>query len=131
MAYAIGEIFFSPVAGFMTERYPYIFTMFTANALDLVGGILYGTAVETWMVIVAWFFIGSASGVAASATLTYIGEMSTRMDNIRERKGEKPRKHVAYIVYHFIMNGSFLVSFGELLIIVGVLALLQARSFTS
>ena len=117
MAYAIGETLFSPVAGFMTEYCPYIFTIFAANALYLVGGILYGTAVETWMVIVARLFVGSAAGISASSAQTYVGEMSTRMDDIRERKGEKPRKHVVYIVYSFLMNGSYIVSFGELLLL--------------
>ena len=68
------------------------------------------------MVIVARFFFGSGSGIAAVVTLTYTGEMSTRMDEIRERKGKKPRKFVLYIIYSLEVTGSYVLSFSEFLL---------------
>ena len=68
------------------------------------------------MVIVARFFFGCASGMAAVVTLTYTGEMSTRMDEIRERKGKKPRKFVLYIIYSLEVTGSYVISFSEFLL---------------
>ena len=113
MAYSIGESFFSLVAGLMIERYPYIFIQVVAITMHVLGGVVYALSTEVWMAIVARFFFGTAAGIGALIVHTYTGEMSTRMDDIRRKQGKRPMKHVLYIIFSFILNGTFILSFGE------------------
>ena len=57
------------------------------------------------MVILARGVMGSASMFVAAVLHTYIGEMSTTMDEIRKKKGKGPMKQVLYIVVMFTTNG--------------------------
>ena len=54
-------------------------------------------------------------GVPTTAAImhTYIGEMGTKMDNIRKRHHKKHRKFMPYIVYSFIFNGGNLITYGK------------------
>ena len=115
MAYSIGETFFSFTAGFMIERYPYIFTQVVAIALYVVGGVVYALATEVWMAIVARLVLGTGAGISSLLIHTYLGEMSTRMEEIRRKQGKRPMKHVVYIIFSFVLNGTFIFSFGEFL----------------
>ena len=113
MAYSIGETAFSPVAGFTTTRFPYIFSHLGAIVLFIIGGVLYGLTTEIWMAIVARLFFGLAAGVGAVVVHTYLGEMTAIMDKIREKRGKRPMKYVVYISFSFVLNGTFVVSYGE------------------
>ena len=115
MAYSIGESFFSLVAGLMIERCPYIFIQVVAIVMHVLGGVVYALSTEVWMVIVARLVIGTAAGIGGLIVHTYTGEMSTRMDDIRRRQGKRPMKHVVYILFSFLLNGTFIFSFGEFL----------------
>ena len=56
--------------------------------------------------------MGMGGGLSIPALHTYMGEMGTVMDQVRERQGKKPRKFSVYIAFSFIMNGGFAVAFG-------------------
>ena len=112
MAYSIPETASMPLAGFMAERVPYTITILFTCALYIAGGLLYGRATGVWMVIVGRGLIGSAAAFADVTVSSYIGEMGTRMDQIRERQGKKPWKYALYVAYSFTMNGTFILAFG-------------------
>ena len=57
--------------------------------------------------------MGFGGGLSIPALHTYIGEMGSVMDQIREKKGKKPLKFTVYVAFSFIMNGGFVVAFGE------------------
>jgi MFS family permease len=112
MAYAIGETVIAPVAGFTTERFPYVFSLLATLVFFSIGGIFYANSTQVWMVIVARFIIGLGAGYGAVVVHSYLGEMSTRFDEIRQKKKKKPIKHIFYICFLFLMNGAFVFSFG-------------------
>lgn len=65
------------------------------------------------MVIVARLIIGLGAGYGALVVHSYLGEMSTRLDEIRQKEKKKPIKHIFYISFLFLMNGAFVLSFGK------------------
>ena len=101
------------MAGFTTERYSYVFSLLTTLFLFVAGGLFYARATEVWMAIVARLIIGLGAGYGAVVVHSYLGEMSTRLDKIREKQEKKPIKHVFYILFLFLMNGAFIFSFGK------------------
>ena len=79
----------------------------------MCAGVIYGLADRVWMLYLAMSVCGF-SGTLGPATLhTYMGEMGTRMDDVRKKKGEKPRKFIVYIVYSFVFNGGYIITYGE------------------
>ena len=57
--------------------------------------------------------MGVGAAFADVTASSYIGEMGTRMDEIRERRGKKPRKYALYVAYSFVMNCTFILTFGK------------------
>ena len=115
MAYSIPETASMPIAGIMAEKVPYTIMILFTCILYTVGGLFYGQANKVWMVIVGRSLMGSAAAFADVTTSSYIGEMGTRMDEIRERKGKRPLKYSLYIAYSFTMNWTFIGIFGMFL----------------
>lgn len=113
LAFAVGEAAISPVAGLTTERYSYIFSLFAALILIISGGLFYARATEVWMVIVARLVLGLGTGYGAVVVHSYLGEMSSKLDEIRAKQSKKPIKHIFYIIFIFVINGSFVFSFGK------------------
>lgn len=112
MVYFILQIASSPIAGILTQQLPYTITILLSSAIYAVSGVVYGMANTIWMVIISRALMGCAAAFSDVVTCSYIGEMGTRMDIIREEQGKRPRKYALYIVYAFIMNGSFFLAFG-------------------
>ena len=103
------------MAGFIIDHCPYIFTQVASIALLILGGVVYALATEIWMAIVARLVIGTAVGISSLVMHTYFGEMSTRMDEIRRKQGKRPMKHVLYILFSFVLNGTYIITYGEFL----------------
>ena len=99
----------------MVECCPYIFLQVVAIALLILGGVVYALATEVWIAIVAQLILGTAIGIAMLVIHTYLGEMSTRMDDIRRKQGKRPMKHVLYIIFSFVLNGTYIITYGEFL----------------
>lgn len=113
LAFSIGEAAASPVAGITTERYSYIFSLFATLILFIGGGLFYARATEVWMVIVARLVLGLGTGYGAVVVHSYLGEMSSRLDDIRAKQSKKSIKHIFYIIFIFVINGAFVFSFGK------------------
>ena len=112
MAYSIPETAAMIFAGITAEKLPYTFSVLFTAALYAVGGVFYGQATSVWMVVVGRGLMGVGAAFADVTTNSYIGEMGTKMDEIRERQGKKPRKYALYVAYSFVMNGTFIMTFG-------------------
>ena len=65
------------------------------------------------MVILSRLVIGLGAGYGAVVVHSYLGEMSTRLDDIRKKKKKKPIKDIFYIFFLLLMNGAFVLSYGE------------------
>ena len=111
-SYSIAETASMPVAGIMAEKIPYTISILFLCALYTAGGILYGLGAEVWMIIAGRALMGSGAAFADVIASSYIGEMGTRMDELREREGKRPMKPALYIAYSFTMNGVFIMTFG-------------------
>ena len=101
------------MAGLTTEWYSYVFSLFAALILIISGGLFYARATEVWMVIVARLVLGLGTGYGAVVVHSYLGEMSSKLDEIRAKQSKKPIKHIFYIIFIFVINGSFVFSFGK------------------
>ena len=113
MAYSIPETSSMPFAGIMAEKMPYTVMLLITCALYATGGVFYGQAAGVWMVMVGRAFMGIGAAFADVTVSSYIGEMGTRMDEIRHSRGKKPRKYTLYVAYSFTMNCTFMLTFGE------------------
>ena len=113
MAYAIPETASMPFAGILAEKLPYTVMILTTCALNAIGGVFYGLANSVWMLIVGRALMGIGAAFADLTVSSYIGEMGTRMDELRHSRGKKPRKFALYLAYSFTMNSTFIVTFGN------------------
>ena len=110
MAGGIGEIAFLPVIGYMAGNLPHTISQLVAASLLTCGGSLYALASAGWMVILGRALIGCARA-SAVVVHTYIGEMGTRMDEMRSKEKKRPMKSALYIVVSFILNGGYSFAF--------------------
>jgi len=112
MAKGIGELLFYPVIGYMAQNLPYSVSQLVAALMFAVGGAIYALASAGWVVMLGNFVLGC--GISCAVLVhTYIGEMGTKMDRMRSKKRKRPLKFVLYIVFSFILNGGYLVTFRE------------------
>ena len=79
-----------------------------------LGGATYALANSVWIAFVGRGLIGSGVSFGASALHTYLGEMGTVMDDIREKQGKRPRKFLLYIALSFTINGGIVIPTGKL-----------------
>ena len=107
------ELAVLPFAALMAHRSPYTITILISLLLMALGGILYALAVNLWMVFIGRGLLGAAGGICIPTLHTYIGEIGSVMDDLRKKQGKKSRKFTLYVAFSFIMNGGFIVSFGE------------------
>ena len=78
-----------------------------------MGSVLYASATQVWMVIVALLLVGVGLGSADGVSLSYWGEMTIKWDEIRQEKKKKPVTDVLYVIFLFTKNMAFIVSFGK------------------
>ena len=104
---------FLPVVGYMAGNLPYIISQLVAPSFLVAGGVFYALASAGWMMILGRVLIGCGRA-SAVVVHTYIGEMGTRMDEMRSKKKKRPMKFALYIVFSFILNGGYLVTFCKL-----------------
>ena len=76
------------------------------------GGVFYGQASAVWMVIVGRVLMRCGASFADVTASSYIREMGTRMDTIREGQGKRPLKYALSVAYSFTMNSVFILTFG-------------------
>ena len=113
MTKGIGELLFYPVIGYMAQNLPYSVSQLVAALLFAAGGAVYALASAGWVVMLGNFVLRCAISFAVLVH-TYIGEMGTKLDRMRNKKRKRPMKFVLYIVFSFILNGGYLVTFCEL-----------------
>ena len=113
MAGGIGEIAFLPVIGYMAENIPYGVSQLVAGVMFTAGGTVYALASEGWMVMLGKALLGCAI-TSTVVVHTYIGEMGTRIDDMRSQEKKRPIKFALYIALSFILNGGYLVTFCKL-----------------
>ena len=82
----------------MMDMAPYTVSILVALFICAISGTVYATATDVWMVILARCLMGSASLIFSSIIYTYIGEVGTVMDGVREKKGKPPRKNLLYLL---------------------------------
>ena len=95
------------------EIAPFTVSILVTMFLYALSGVVYATATDVWMVILARSGMGSASLFPSSIIYTYIGEVGTLMDKGRQIKGKPPRKHLLYIVAVFATGSTNAVLLGE------------------
>ena len=113
MAGGIGEIAFLPVIGYMAGSLQYTISLLVALSLLTFGGTIYALASDGWMVILGRALIGCARA-SAVVVHAYIGEMGTRMDEMRSKERKRPMKFALYIAFSFILNGGYSFAFCKL-----------------
>ena len=96
----------------LAYRLPFSCLLFAFVALAGVGGGVYALAQSVWVAFLGRGLMGAGVQFGASTIHTYIGEMGTVMDDIRQKQGKRQRKFILYIAYSFVLNGGFVVPFG-------------------
>ena len=112
LSFAICETAFFPVATVMVDTLPYTPLLLSSLLLSGVGGVVYACATDVWMVILARGVMGVSVLFGSSVLHTYVGETGTILDEIREKKGKRPVKHILYMVVMFATNGMQVVMLG-------------------
>ena len=112
VAYPLLETISSPFAGIILHWFSFTIAIIAFHIILIIGGIVYGLAGNIWMVFVGFGLFGAGASFGAITVVTYIGEMGTVMDNIRQKQGKKSRKFVLYILYSFVLNGGYLLCYG-------------------
>ena len=87
-----------PLVMAIMDLFPYTVLMLIMMLLYAVSGIVYATATDVWMVILARCLMGSGAMFFSSIVYTYIGEMGTTMDQVRRKKGKPSRKNLLYLL---------------------------------
>ena len=64
---------------------------------------MYALAQSVWVVFLARALMGAGIQFGAATLHTYLGEMGSVMDNIRQTQGKKPRKFILYIMLSFVL----------------------------
>lgn len=113
VSYPIFETAVMPLAGAMLHHLPFSVTIFSFLVIYMTGGIVYGFASTVWMVFIGYGLFGAGASFGSATVHTYIGEMGTVMDRVRQTQGKKPRKFVLYIAYSFVLTGGVAVPFGK------------------
>ncbi|CAI8058537.1 hypothetical protein GBAR_LOCUS31827 [Geodia barretti] len=72
---------------------------------------MYALAEHVWVAFLGRGLMGAGVQFGAATIHTYIGEMGTMMDDIRQKLERKPRKLILYIIYSFVLNGGFVVPY--------------------
>ena len=122
-----------PLVMAIMDRLPYTVLIQIMMLLNALSGVVYATATDVWMVILARCLMGSATMLFSSVVFTYIGEMGTIMDQVRQKKGKPQRKNLLYLlalIATTLANALifFLLSKAKVAFIV-VRSLLSPRSF--
>lgn len=112
-ASSIFEAGATPLTAITAYRLPFTFLLFIFVALAVVGGGIYALACNVWMAFVGRGLMGAGCAFGAAAVHTYIGEMGIVMDDIRKKKGKKPRKFILYIALSFTLNVGMLIPYGK------------------
>ena len=113
-AFSIGEVLGASLAAFLTQCFPYIISPLVASLLYMLGGVLYALAVQGWMVIVGRFLSGFACTILTVLIMSYIGEIGTKVDEVRKKRGKKYLiKDTLYVSYSFLLNIGSLLTYGE------------------
>ena len=87
-----------PLIMAIMDLFPYTVLMLIMMLLNAAGGVVYATATDVWMVILARCLMGSGAMFFSSIVYTYIGEMGTIMDQVRQKKGKPSRKNLLYLL---------------------------------
>ena len=116
-AFSTGEVVGAPFAAILIQSFPYIISPLVASLLYTIGGVIYALADQGWMVIVGRFVSGFACTISAVLQTSYIGEMGTKVDQVRKRRGKKYLiKDILYIAYSFLINIGYFLTYGEILL---------------
>lgn len=117
VSYNLFAMLTAPVAGILIHRLPFTFTMISFDVLLITGGVVYALAESVWVVFVGYGITGAGVAFGVVTVHTYIGEMGDMMDEIRKKRGQKPRKFLLYIIYSFTMTGGFILPFCKIIVL--------------
>lgn len=108
VSYPLFEVVTAPLSGALLHRLPFSVSIAAFTAVYITGGVVYSMAWSLWMAFAGFGLFGMGSSLCSIMVHTYLGEMGTLMDDIRKKRGKKPRKYVLYIAFSFVVNGGFL-----------------------
>ena len=110
---SIGQVVGAPVTGLMMKRLPYIVTLVISSVVFAAGGVVYALSTNGWMLFAGRFLHGIASTMGAVLENTYIGDMGTKVDNIRKKLNKRTLKDILYVVYSFQISFNMFIAFGK------------------
>ena len=98
----------------LANHFPFSFLFFGFVGLASVGGVMYALAQSVWIALLGRGLMGAGVQLGAATIHTYLGEMGTLMDDIRQKQAKLPRKYILYITFSFTLNGGFMIPYGEI-----------------
>jgi MFS family permease len=108
---ALLQVLLTPIAAIMSHLLPFSLTILLSLSLYIIGGIVYGLADVVWMVFLGLGLWGAGTAFCSVIIHTYMGEMGTKMDEIRMQQHKRPRKLIVYVAYAFLLNGGYFLSY--------------------
>ena len=94
----------------MAEKLPYTISIILAYLLYALGGTIYALSTEGWMLVLGYTVMGVGVG-GTVAIHTYIGEMGSKLDDIRGKRSKPPIKFFCYIMFSFFATIAFLIAY--------------------
>ena len=113
VAYSLMGTLTAPLVGVILHRLPFTVTIITFLTLFIIGGVIYAMAESVWAAFLGYGICGAGGAFCSITIHTYVGEMGDVMDEIRRKRGKKPRKFLLYNIYSFILTAAFVVPFGR------------------
>ena len=96
ICFSLFEALSIPPAVVMMKTAPFTVSILVTMSIYALSGVVYATATDVWMVILARCFMGCGSLFMSSIVYTYIGEAGIIMDRGRLKKGKPRRKNLLY-----------------------------------
>ena len=84
----IGSIFGGLVSAILVKYIPYWYLFLFFISFHILGYVLYGTATQGWVLIVAMFFVGLYLGAEVTLVFSYATDMSVEYVELLKESGE-------------------------------------------
>ena len=110
---SIGSICGGLLGGVLASTIPYWHSFLQALLFNAVGFLIYATAMHGWVVVVARFFVGVASGLQQALVYAYIAVSYQDYVEVRSLAGKKAEfkycrvKDILFSVYTIATKGGY------------------------